>query len=240
MSEHTSAIFFDMDGTILDWRSGMEETWRAMCEKHCDGTYDPAAMYEAIRSRRDWFWSDAERGKRGRMDLNETSREIVRRAFADSGLTDFDVAHSIADGYRQERMSLLAPYPGAIETLASLQSRGVRMALLTNGEAANQRRSVVRHDLERFFDCIVIEGEFGVGKPDERVFRHALVALSADPAATWMVGDSLESDIAPAIALGLHSVWVDDAGEGLPADGGLGQAARVRPHRIVRAISELL
>lgn len=234
MSEHPTAIFFDLDGTILDWRSGMEETWRAMCDQHCDGTFDPAEMHEAIRVRRTWFWEDPERGKRGRMDLDAACREIVRHAFADSGLTDVDVAHRIADGYRRKRMALLAPYPGAIETLAALRSRGVRMALLTNGEAANQRRSVVRHDLERYFDCIVIEGEFGIGKPDERVFRHALDALSADPAATWMVGDSLEADIEPAVALGLHSVWVDEAGEGLPADGG------VRPHRVVSAITELL
>jgi putative hydrolase of the HAD superfamily len=108
------------------------------------------------------------------------------------------------------------------------------MALLTNGEARNQRRSVETHALERYFDCIVIEGEFGTGKPDERVFRHALAATGCDPERAWMVGDNLEADIATPYRLGMHTVWVDADARGLPA------SAPVRPHRIVRAIAELV
>jgi putative hydrolase of the HAD superfamily len=228
------AVFFDMDGTILDWQTGMEESWLAACEAHCDGSFAPAALFEAVRTRRTWFWDDEERARRGRMDLDEASREIVRLAFADAGLGPVALAHRIADDYRARRAGCLAPYPGAIETLAALRSRGLRMALLTNGGAEGQRRSVEQHGLAAYFDCIVIEGEFGLGKPDERVFRHAFGALSSTPERTWMIGDSLAADIAPAVALGMHAVWVDPAGTGLPP------GAVVRPHRIVRAISELL
>ncbi len=34
------AIFFDLDGTILDWQTGMEDTWLTSIEKHNDGSYD--------------------------------------------------------------------------------------------------------------------------------------------------------------------------------------------------------
>jgi putative hydrolase of the HAD superfamily len=228
-----AAVFFDLDGTILDWQTGMEESWLACCEDHCDGSLDPAAIFEAIRARRDWFWDDPDRSRAGRMDLNAAAREIVRLAFADAGLSDVDRAHRLADDYRARRLEHIMPYAGAIETLVAFRSQGVRLALLTNGEAANQRNSVERYDLARYFDCIVIEGEFGVGKPDERVFHHALESCSAAPETTWMVGDSLEADIAPAVALGLHAVWVDVEGAGLPE-------TPVRPHRIVRAIRELV
>jgi|CXWL01.1.fsa_nt_gi putative hydrolase of the HAD superfamily len=234
MTATPKAIFFDMDGTILDWTTGMEESWLASCEAHCDGSYAPPDMHAAIRTRRTWFWDDAERAYRGRMDLDAASREIVRHAFADSGLGANDLAHRIADAYRAMRAVAIAPYPGAMETLAAVQRRGIPMALLTNGEARNQRRSVETHALEQYFHCIVIEGEFGVGKPDERVFRHALSAVACDPADVWMVGDSLEADIAPAVALGMHAVWVDETGAGLPT------SAVVAPDRIVQGISELL
>ena len=228
------AIFFDLDGTILDWQTGMEERWLASIEKHNDGSYDPVGMYELIRKRRDWFWADAERSKTGRMDLNEASRMIVRQAFEDAGLKAFDVANRIGDYYRAGRRESIAPYPGAMETIAAIHQRGIGLALLTNGEAENQRQSVEKLQLESYFDCIVIEGEFGVGKPDERVFRHALEATDSTPETTWMVGDSLAADIAPAVDLGLHAVWVDEAGDGLPSD------APVEPHRIIRAIAELI
>jgi putative hydrolase of the HAD superfamily len=234
MDAQPGAIFFDLDGTILDWQTGMEESWLASCEAHCDGSYVPALLHEAIRARRTWFWDDPDRARTGRMDLDATSREIVRLAFADAGLHAIELAERIADDYRARRASLIVPYAGAIETLQAFRARGIPMALITNGEARNQRRSVEQHGLAVYFDCIVIEGEFGVGKPDERVFRHAMQSLSCAAEATWMVGNSLEADIAPAVALGMHAVWVDELGDGLP------EGAPARPHRVVRSISELL
>ena len=228
------AIFFDMDGTLLDWQTGMEESWLASCEAHCDGSLTAAGMHEAIRKRRTWFWSDPERAVAGRMDLDGSSRTIVRHAFEDMRIADVDLAHRLADDYRARRDLAIALYPGAIETLERVRALGVRTALLTNGAAETQRRSVVRFGLERHFDCIVIEGEFGAGKPDERVFRHALATVECEPSVAWMIGDSLEADIATPLRLGMHTVWIDVEGRGLTAD------AAVRPHRVVQSVAELL
>jgi putative hydrolase of the HAD superfamily len=233
MTAQPEAVFFDLDGTILDWTTGMEESWLASCEAHCDGSYVPTTLHEAIRSRRYWFWEDATRARTGRMDLDAAARQIVRLAFADAGIEPDALADRIADDYRARRMAHLVPYPGAIEAVESLRERGLRTALLTNGSARSQRASVERYRLARLFDCIVIEGEFGVGKPDERVFRRALESCGVRPETSWMVGDSIEADIAPAIGLGMHAVWVDGAGAGLP------EGAVAKPHRIVRSISEL-
>ena len=74
-----------------------------------------------------------------------------------------------------------------------------------------------------------------MGKPDERVFRHALELLEVvDPSKTWMVGDRLEHDIKPAQKLGIYAIWVDWRGEGLP------ESSTVQPDRIIRRLSELL
>jgi len=234
VTREPKAIFFDMDGTILDWETGMEESWLASCDRYCNGAYTPAKLHEAIRTRRTWFWSDADRAYRGRMNLDGASREIVRYAFADLGREDAETADRLGNDYRALRAEAIAPYPGAIETLDRLHSRGVAMALITNGEARNQRPSVERHQLERYFRCIVIEGEFGVGKPDERVFRHALASAACKPSQAWMVGDNLVADIETPHRLGMHTVWVDPHAHGLPED------AIVRPHRIVRTIAELV
>ena len=53
MPPQPNALFFDMDGTILDWQTGMEESWLAACEAHRDGSYEPAALHSAIRTRRE-------------------------------------------------------------------------------------------------------------------------------------------------------------------------------------------
>jgi putative hydrolase of the HAD superfamily len=234
MSDIPKAVFFDLDGTILDWETGMEESWLASCERHCGGEHTPAQLHEAIRTRRTWFWADGERAYRGRMDLDAASREIVRYAFADLGRDDVTAADELGMYYRGLRAAAIGPYPGAIETVATLHHRGVPLALITNGGARSQRGSIEKFGLERYFNCIVIEGEFGVGKPDERVFRHALSAADCDPAEAWMVGDNLAADIETPHRLGMHTVWVDAHARGLP------ESATVHPHRIVRAIAELV
>jgi putative hydrolase of the HAD superfamily len=66
------------------------------------------------------------------------------------------------------------------------------------------------------------------------VFRHAPASCGVEPLETWMVGDNLEADIATPRALGLHTVWIDEAGAGVPAE------SAVTPHRVIRRISEML
>src|SRR5262249_39102000 len=129
------------------------------------------------------------------------------------------------------RMALFA---GVSETLAELRQRGLPMALVTNGDRAHQRRKIEQHDLARFFDVILIEGEFGAGKPDQSVYRHVLGALRIDAADAWMSGDNTEWDVAAPQRLGLKGVWVDAEGRGVPP------GDSTRPHAIFRSFNEIL
>ena len=105
---------------------------------------------------------------------------------------------------------------------------------MTNGDRSQQRRKVEQFDLARFFDVILIEGEFGAGKPDESVYRHVLDALKARPSEAWMVGDNLEWDVAAPQRLGLRGVWVDAHGLGLP------MRTSTRPDLMIAAFTEIL
>ena len=108
------------------------------------------------------------------------------------------------------------------------------MALITNGNTERQRDKISRFGLEEFFDYILIEGEFGIGKPDPSVFLHVLEQLNARPEDAWMVGDRLEFDMDTPKKLGIHTVWIDVSGDGLPVD------ALVRPDRVINSIADLL
>ena len=228
------AILFDLDGTILD-STGFDEDWRTTCASFgARGGCPPAApLLEAIMERRRWLWSDPERDRIGRLDVFAASTRIVSEALASLGCDDAALARTIAVDYRDRRDRALRCYDGALDVLSAVRARGIPMALLTNGAADMQRAKVDRFALDQYFACIVIEGEFGAGKPDERVFRHALEALACDPGGAWMVGDSLRADIEPAHRLGLHTVWIDGDESGLPP------ASAVQPHRIVGSITEL-
>ena len=128
----------------------------------------------------------------------------------------------------------MQPFPGAIDTLKHFRRNNIPLALVTNGAAEIQRRKIRRFDLEPLFDFIVIESEFGFGKPDERVFQHALNQLGVDKKDAWMIGDDLARDVAGAKQAGIPGIWVDWQNKGLPA------SSVVQPDRIIRSISELV
>ena len=231
------AILFDLDDTIISASASTPSAMEQACAQFAPGIPGVSfeGLYDAFQSAAMRFWSDATRQRQGRLNPAQATLAIAECALEGLGVReDSGLAGELAQSYLTTRERSLRLYPGAIETLEKLRGEGVRLALITNGSAEGQRGKVVRFGLERYFGCIIIEGEFGVGKPDERVYRHALATLDTEPSDAWMVGDNLEWEVATPQRLGLRGIWVDWAGVGLP-DG-----TSVRPDRIVRAISELV
>jgi len=230
------AILLDLDDTILADAANGDRCWRAVCDRFAAEVLGltPDRLLAEIDRMRIWYWSDPERHRRGRLDLERARQELVGMALEALGVDRPDLARRIAQEFSALRYEALRPFPGAIETLRRLRERGVRLALVTNGSGAAQRRKIDRFGLAPLFDCIVIEGEFGAGKPDERVYRHACEQLGAAPAEAWMIGDRLDWDVAGPQRLGILAVWVDNAGQGLPP------SSPVRPDRIIRSLAELM
>ncbi|MFZ4394275.1 MAG: HAD family hydrolase [Kiritimatiellia bacterium] len=229
-------ILFDLDDTIVAYDAASEGCWREACTRYADqiSGVTPDELCVVIQRQSEWFWSDAERFRQGRLNLAEARRQVVSGALATLGLACPEAARAIAHLRTELHEQRIAPFPGAIAVLQQLHAAGIRLGMVTNGSSDKQRAKINRYQLTPFFDCIVVEGEFGCGKPDDRVFRHALSQLKADPAETWMVGDNLRHDIAPAQALGVTGIWHDFRGKGLPAD------APCQPRRIIRQLTELL
>ncbi len=230
-------ILLDMDDTILMDSGEADRCWTMVCDSYGAhiGERTPDELLTAINASRTWYWSDAERHRQGRLNLEAARERIVEAALQRLGIDDAHLAREIAQFYITQRASVFTsrPFPAAIETLVRLRALGIQLGLITNGQAVSQRRKIEQHGLAAYFDCLLIEGEFGVGKPDERIYRHALDQLEAQPEQTWMVGDHLLWDVAAPQRLGIYGIWHDFAGEGLP------ETTTVRPDRIIRAISEL-
>lgn len=235
-SQLPRAILFDLDDTIIEFHALAAPAWDAAIaaiEDELEGL-SPAQVKNAIDRVSVAWWADPARHRLGRLDLVRTRRQNVSTAMRELGLINDDLVDRIVHDFERRRFAGLRLFPGAIKTLESFQEAGVRLGLVTNGDGAGQRAKIERFDLARFFDCIVIEGEFGVGKPHERVFKHALSQLGVAAVGAWMVGDNPSWEITPAQKIGLQGIWVDVHGTGLSAQDGH------RPDRIIRQISELL
>ena len=228
------AVFFDMDDTLLNTSGGVDASWGAVCAEFSSALgCDPASLRATIKAEMQRFWSDEAAVEREwRTRLEEARTHVIGLALTREGL-DVERAANLSRRYWEENSSRMRLFDDAIETLTSLRGAGFRVGLITNGPASMQRWKIGQFALEAYFDVMVIEGEFGHGKPSPKVFEYALDAVGVDPHQAWHVGDNLYADIGGAQSAGIHAAWIHrDRLE-------LGESPKAIPDRVIAHLDEL-
>lgn len=98
-------------------------------------------------------------------------------------------------------------FDGVKEFLAAIHRAGILTCLITDLTAQIQYRKVLFLELESFFHFIVTSEESGQDKPHTNSFILALKKTCTSPRRTWMIGDSLITDIEGASNAGLTTLW---------------------------------
>ena len=92
--------------------------------------------------------------------------------------------------------------PGVAETLAELVGRH-RLILMTKGDHAEQADKLARSGLARHFTAVEI-----VAEKDPAAYRDVILRRNIAAHSAWMIGNSPKSDINPALAAGMHAVFL--------------------------------
>ena len=150
--------------------------------------------------------------------LNDVEREcIVKHGY---GLHSF--AHALVDTF--ERLSpvpvtpklhaqvvgfthqienhVIEFLPEVPQTLEYLSQRH-RLILVTKGDIAEQSGKVERSGVQKYFNATEI-----VAEKNAQVYAQIAQKYDCNHDSTWMVGNSPKSDINPALAAGLHAIFV--------------------------------
>ena len=139
--------------------------------------------------------------------LRARCTEVLRGGLLRAGA---DGAAALAPGELQEALlaSLrFAPYPEVPGALAQLRAAGHRLVVVSNWDVSlhEMLRTTGLHAL---VDGAISSAEAGAAKPAVAIFRRALALAGADAAGALHAGDSLEHDVAGAVAAGLRPVLV--------------------------------
>jgi len=95
-------------------------------------------------------------------------------------------------------------YPDVVETLGRLQAEGHSLSLYTGGVPDIQRRKVEKVNLSPFFG----ERIFVAQHKNRDALERVLLETGFDRSRTWMIGNSLRTDINPAIECGIGAVYI--------------------------------
>ena len=98
-------------------------------------------------------------------------------------------------------------YPDTIPTLTDLKSE-YKLILVANIDSLS-KDMVTKFSLEKYFDLILLSCDTGLLKNEKGFYDVIIDTFNLEPEDMLMVGDSLESDIDTAKALGIKGVLVD-------------------------------
>lgn len=98
------------------------------------------------------------------------------------------------------------PYPEAAACLEKLHGK-YKIGIIANQSPGTKDR-LAWYGLLKYIDLVIASAEEGVSKPDRKIFELALERAGCSPCEAVMIGDRIDNDIAPAKAMGFHTVWV--------------------------------
>ena len=136
-------------------------------------------------------------------DLSALRRESIRLALYRAGENPLlaEQAFEVFFAERQ-RVTLFDDAQPALEFL----SARFPLVSVSNGNA-----DVQRVGLGSYFRATISAREFGVGKPDSRIFHAAAGALELQPEDILHVGDDATLDALGALNAGMQAAWVNRA-----------------------------
>ena len=118
------------------------------------------------------------------------------------GKVSTKVIRELLDAGREMMTHPIEPLPGVEDALLQLKERG-RLVLITKGDLLDQERKLAASGLDDLFAAVEIVSEKDRGTYDRVFARHG-----TGPAEAVMAGNSMKSDVLPALAAGAFAVHI--------------------------------
>jgi len=199
-------VFFDADGTLLDFRRAETSALRtAPASLSLDVPNTFQTTYHRINEN---LWRAFESGELKAHDVRERRFRLVLDTLGIDA--DPDV---LSETFLKHLVCESRMMNGARSLLAALHGT-VGLVLLTNGFADVQRARLRKLNLDDTFDHVLISEEVGIAKPARAIFDLAFEKIGAiSKRETLVVGDSLSSDIRGGVDYGIETCWFNPEGE---------------------------
>jgi putative hydrolase of the HAD superfamily len=96
------------------------------------------------------------------------------------------------------------PLPDMYETLKQLKREGHDLFLHTAGDESIQKKKIAQLQLSAFFENRIFISRY----KDTEALGRIMNEMHFDPTETWMIGNSLRTDIMPGLELGVQVIYI--------------------------------
>jgi len=192
------AIFFDIDGTLLDTSNFAEIARRAAIDVMIENGL-PSTQNESYELLKEII---SEKGSNYDKHFNVLTQKICGKE------NHLLIALGMVT-YHNIKFSLLRPFPKTMETLIYLKNRGYKLGVISNGLTIKQWEKLVRLNLHTFFDEVITSEEVKSEKPEKKIFEEAMARMGSSSENSVMIGNKFEVDIMGAVQAGMIAILVN-------------------------------
>ncbi|MBI5117422.1 HAD family hydrolase [Candidatus Poribacteria bacterium] len=195
-------IYFDMDGTLVDYESDAAHAFGKACEHALEGHPDAADKLTVDVFRRSREATYIRYGDTG-IPIKDWYSECMRTVLESVGIFDADLAGRMGELYGLFRNTTLKVFDDALEVVPRLANR-YRLGLISNGSSKVQKLPIAE-----YFAYSVYAREVGHEKPAPEIFHAAAALAGCRNSEMLYVGDGQYTDILGAKNAGVEIVWIN-------------------------------
>lgn len=206
-------IFFDMGNTLLHFHYGKSDD-----EKNVQGLiyltkylnkFDANITFDEVENIFFKKWMH------GIKDRKMKFKEYPIEVFLNDFLANYNIKlnlneciEAISLFYTEYREQVFFEHD-IFDTLKAIKDKGYKIGIISNTcYYAEVMKECFKHvGIYELIDNFTFSYSLQIGKPDVKIFKTAIETMNTTPKESVMVGDSLKSDIKPALDLGMKAIW---------------------------------
>lgn len=188
------AILFDLDGTILDRESSLNN--------FIDDQYNKFISYLKHIERTTFKNKFIELDNNGYVWKDKVYAQLIDY-FNINNLTPDVFLNDYTTNFRKNCL----PYPNLYKTLKILNANNYKLGIITNGKFPFQYKNIEALKIEEYMDIILVSEKEEIKKPNPLIFERAAKKLGVKLNECIFVGDSLENDYKASNSAGMYAIY---------------------------------
>ena len=206
-------LVFDVDDTLYEQIVPFKNAYKNLF----DMDIDMEQFYLLSR-----HYSDVkfEASRNGDMTMDEYHIYRIQEAAKDLGVfLTGEQALSMQREYKKNQQKLqMSNITKSILELA--KENNVKLGIITNGPSEHQWSKITALGVESWInrENIIVSGDYGINKPDDRIFEIMKEKLQLPNDSLYYIGDSIENDVVGANNAGWKSIWINRYKQKLPKE----------------------
>ncbi len=195
-------LFFDVDGTLVDYEADACYAFGKACEHAIDCYPHLASRFSNDLFKRARDSTYIQYGDTG-IPLRDWYRECMRMALESLDVFDLELADKMGQLYGLFRNTTLKVFDDVRETVPRLAGR-YQLGLISNGSSKLQKL-----EIGKFFTYSVYAREVGHEKPAPEIFLAAAQKSGCTNGEILFIGDGQHTDVLGAKNAGVKIVWIN-------------------------------